>query len=155
MGTTTWKPSCARSPAVSGSATFTDTPTSTTVRTPHPCRTGISSVPFVGHNPWWRAITMSSGPRSSGTTSVPGWSGVQCPVRRVSRCHIGAVPMGCPPSGPSYVACTTGSFTTRAATRSRSRCSTSRPELDVLVNNAGVARDRFVTKLSDEDWRPV
>jgi 3-oxoacyl-[acyl-carrier protein] reductase len=24
--------------------------------------------------------------------------------------------------------------------------------LDVLVNNAGVARDRFVTKLSDEDW---
>jgi 3-oxoacyl-[acyl-carrier protein] reductase len=24
--------------------------------------------------------------------------------------------------------------------------------LDVLVNNAGVARDRYVTKLSDEDW---
>jgi len=24
--------------------------------------------------------------------------------------------------------------------------------LDVLVNNAGVARDRFVTKLSDDDW---
>ena len=24
--------------------------------------------------------------------------------------------------------------------------------LDVLVNNAGIARDRFVTKLTDEDW---